>query len=207
MVGRQTVRMALDPNSMTPQEYLAHLNAEAERRSREQAAELLAARGMVRGDEPVAQHQPPPSHEAAGPAVRASAPSPDRVDTTTSVDTTVDASRSGTVISPTVSRAAGDSGPNWTGRIVWGAIAAGVGVVWPAVGQLLAGNWVTFFALLFAGDVVEGWVRDLAVDLQLDLGGQDPWQLVVYLLAARAFLSVLTWKHEPDESDESVGQE
>lgn len=147
---------------MTPEQYLKHLNAQAEQRSREQAQRMLGERGMSRSDvTPM-----PEARTAESDASRGTATS--------------------TVAQPTdLSR---PSATRWVWRLLWAGVAAGVTLVNPALGQLVAGNLLVFLVLLVFG---EETIEEIAHLEQFAQAGIAPDTVVRWITLALVGWAVL----------------
>ena len=164
---------------MTPEQYLQHLNAQAEQRSREQAERLLQSRGMAT---PQSASSPTPrANTSEADAGGGNAPSTmqDRLIRDAGRSTT---GRSRTAQPTDVSASSGGVG-KWVWRLLWAAVAGGLGLLNPWLGQLLAGNWLVFLVLLVFGEELMDGVSQLDVFAE---AGYTPDEVVWWITMALA---------------------
>ena len=169
---------------MTPEQYLQHLNAQAEQRSREQAERLLRSRGMAT---PQSASSPAPranTSEADAGGDNAPSTMQDRLIRDAGRSTT---GRSRTAQPTDVSASSGGVG-KWVWRLLWAAVAGGLGLLNPWLGQLLAGNWLVFLVLLVFGEELMDGVSHLDVFAE---AGYTPDEVVWWITMALAGWAVL----------------
>ncbi|WP_462417290.1 hypothetical protein [Kytococcus sp. Marseille-QA3725] len=181
--------MAVDPNKMSPQDYLQHLNEESARRRAEQTARLLGDRATT---QPSAQggdlvETTVSTERSTRASSHAAAPS-----TSTTSDTTTSPTVSGEEEgAQTIGQRLVSPG-HWVGGLLWAALAGGATALWPGVGQILTGRWFTGLALFLFYGPIEDFLR-WNPDLQLAVGqtGETLARWFWWVVIAHAMLSAL----------------